>query len=171
MEAAEIIEKFPERSPIFMLSMKRRVYWTAQIVFVGFLGFFLYLGYNQIFLNNYLLLVPLFLGLGKVDLLIEYLIILSVKYFLMKEILLLCPLLFMFEFVQTMNMFCSNSFAKFLTFWLYRLAWNFFFRAFVDPIVFNLQKFQLKIYAWISAKAKNDEFYDKFLKYFAPREK
>lgn len=65
IEAAEIIEKFPERSPIFMLNMKRRVYWTAQIVFIAFLGFFLYLGYNQIFERNYLFLVPLFLIIGS----------------------------------------------------------------------------------------------------------
>lgn len=170
LEAAEVIEKFPEKSPIFMLSMKRRVYWTAQIVFAGFLGFFLYLGYNQIFSNNYLFLVPFFLVLGIFQLQ-EYLIILAVKYFLMKEMLLLCPLLIMFEFVQTMNMFAADKFVQFLVFWLYRLAWNFVFRSILDPVVFNLQKFQLKIYAWISNKAKNDEFYDKFLKYFAPKKR
>ena len=64
LEAAEVIERFPEKSPIFMLSMKRRVYWTAQIVFTAFLGMFLYMGYNQIFQNNYLFMVPLFLLLG-----------------------------------------------------------------------------------------------------------
>ena len=67
LEAAEVIEKFPEKSPIFMLSMKRRVYWTAQIVYVGFLGLFLYLGYNNIFQSNYIILIPVFLILGSIS--------------------------------------------------------------------------------------------------------
>jgi hypothetical protein len=94
--------------------------------------------------------------------------VLSVKYFLMREILLLCPLLIMFEFVQTMNMFSADKFTHFIVFWLCRMAWNFFFRSIVDPIFFNLRWFQLKIYGWIVAKAKNDEFYERFLTYFEP---
>lgn len=42
------------------------------------------------------------------------------------------------------------------------------FRSAFDPILFNLQKFQIKLYNWLSEKAKHDEFYDKFLKYFTP---
>lgn len=65
LDPAEIMERFPEKSPIFMLGMKRRVYWTAQIVFAGFCGLFLFLGYNDIFRNNFTVTVPIFLLIGS----------------------------------------------------------------------------------------------------------
>lgn len=65
MEASELIKKYPEKSPIFMISMKRRVYWMVQVCFAAFLGFFLNLGYNGIFQKNYLALIPVFLLIGK----------------------------------------------------------------------------------------------------------
>lgn len=82
-----------------------------------------------------------------------------------------CPLLAMFEFVQCMNMFSAPNFQTFMIYWLYRLAWNFVFRFALDPLIFNLQKFQMKVYNWLSNKAKHDEFYDKFLEYFAPKKR
>lgn len=85
--------------------------------------------------------------------------------------LLACPLLAMFEFVQCMNMFSAADFSRFVIYWLYRLACTFVIRFALDPVVFNLQKFQMKIYNWLSNKAKHDEFYDKFLKYFVPRKR
>lgn len=67
LEAAELIKKYPEKSPIFMIGMKRRVYWTIMICMSSLLGIFLNLGYNGIFMNNFLVMIPVFLFAGRSD--------------------------------------------------------------------------------------------------------
>lgn len=65
MDPAEIIEKFPEKSPIFMIGMKRRGFWIVQIMTSCFFGIFLNLGYTTFFQNNYLLVFPCLQLLGS----------------------------------------------------------------------------------------------------------
>lgn len=65
LEATELIKMYPEKSPLFMIGMKRRVYWTIMICLTAFLGLFLNLGYNGIFSNNFIVMIPLFLLAGS----------------------------------------------------------------------------------------------------------
>ncbi len=84
----------------------------------------------------------------------------------MKEMLLACPILIMYEYVQIMNLYAANSLSQFVAMWLYRICCTFVFRVLVDPVIFSMRRFKIKIHTWLTNKAKNDEFYEKFLSYF-----
>lgn len=87
---------------------------------------------------------------------------------MLKEILMACPVLISYEYVQMINLLSAGSTSDFIKMWIYRLFCNFIFRCLLDPALFSTQLVRIKIYNWLVTKAKIDDFYDKFLVYFQP---
>ena len=85
--------------------------------------------------------------------------------------LLAVPVLFIFQYCTTMNNFAGEDLNSFVKMWTYWIAWNFICRVFLDPVVFNMERFKLICYNWVLEKSKNDDFYEKFLKLFSMKKR
>lgn len=65
MDVAELLEKYPEKSPIFMIGMKRRVFWVIQLMAACLFGLFINLGYTKAYQQYYLIIIPVLLIFGR----------------------------------------------------------------------------------------------------------
>jgi len=162
VEIEEYLEKFPDKSPIYMLEMKRRVFWVCQfLVYAGF-GLFINMGYREFYRRHLLVVVPvmlLFGSLGSPD----YFLLFTVKLLLLKEVVLASPLLVVFEFVQVMNLFSCRGVFEFFYFWAYRMFWVVVFRVVVEPVIFNPQRFVIIARNYLKRKAQNDDKFERYL--------
>src|SRR3990167_523210 len=71
LEAEELLEKYPDQSPISILKMKTSAQSFLLLLVVMCFGVILNLGYREFTRTNYLLLVPLYCILGNLDDLIK----------------------------------------------------------------------------------------------------
>lgn len=162
MQIDEILEKYPDKSPIYMLEMKRRVYWVCQFLVYAFFGLFLNMGYREFYRSNILVIVPVMLLFGTRGS-PDYFLLFTVKLLLLKEVVLASPILVVFEFVQVMNLFSAKGLFELFYFWLYRMFWVVVFRVLVEPVVFNSQRFLTIARNYLKKKAQNDDRYERYL--------
>ena len=64
MEIKDLLEKYPDKSPVFMLSMKRRVYWVCQFLVATSFGLFLNMGYRTFYKSKFLIAIPMMILFG-----------------------------------------------------------------------------------------------------------
>lgn len=162
LQTEEFLEKYPDKSPVYMLEMKRRVYWVCQLLIYAFFGLFLNMGYREFYRTHVLVIVPVLLlcGTRRSP---DYFLLFTVKLLLLKEVLLAAPLLVVFEFVQAMNLFSCSGLFEFFYFWLYRMSWVVLFRVLVEPLAFNPQRFVIIARNYLKKKAQNDDKFERYL--------
>lgn len=97
----------------------------------------------------------------------EFLIIYALKTFIIKEMLLITPILAGYEFIQLINLFGCRSYKTFVIVHFARMAIILLFRVLLDPIVHNIQIYKKRIYRWLMKKAEQDDFYERFVNYFS----
>lgn len=153
------IQKFPDSSPILVLTFKRRIYFMTCF-FCGLVNLYpLSLAFKDFFKDNIYLNIIIFL-------LQDILVIWAGKNYLIKEMLLVAPILTGYEFIQLMVLHGAKDMTTFIIANVFRVICVALARIFQDPTIHNLQIYKKKMHKWLLRKAEDDEFYDKFLKLF-----
>jgi hypothetical protein len=67
LEPADLLEKYPDQSPISVLKMKRSAQTFVLLLVVMAMGMIINLGYRKFYRNNYLLLIPLACIIGSLN--------------------------------------------------------------------------------------------------------
>ena len=80
--------------------------------------------------------------------------------------LLIAPILSAFEFVQVMAIYGTKDFNEFVWAYMWRILCIALQRIFLDPTIHNIQIYKKRLLKWLLKKSEDDDFYDKFLKFF-----
>ena len=147
--------KYPLISPNFLMKLKKRSLMLFNVVIV-FVFLFSIITNDKDSINILNLLIY---QIG------EYIMILLVLKFIIKEALYLCPIIFAFELIQylAINTLNAQSYGYFA---LYRLFINFFCRTMLEPLMWKFSIKAHKIKLESDSKTDNKTKVEKFLSRF-----
>lgn len=92
------------------------------------------------------------------------------RFIALKEMLLIVPLITIFDMVQSINLYSGDSWSQYAKFHSYRIFWLLVCRVLLDPLVYYWDIYRGRLHQWIKNKAKSDDFYERLLKWFDPEE-
>jgi hypothetical protein len=93
------------------------------------------------------------------------LIIWFLKSYMLKEMLLVAPILSAFELIQVISLHSKNL-DYYYQLNVYRLLMISLFRIIIDPFINSMRIYKQKLRRYLKKKAEIDEHYEKYLKYF-----
>jgi hypothetical protein len=154
-------EALPEdktNSPNYILNLKQKMFFLVLLGSSIFLTFMFFISLTTIYNDNLIMFFIIYLF-------IEMLIIWFLKSYLLKEMLLVAPILSAFELIQVISLHSKNL-DYYYQLNVYRLLMISLFRIIIDPFINSMRIYKQKLRRKLQKKAEIDEQYEKYLKYF-----
>ena len=145
-------------SPNYILNLKQKMFYLVLLGSSIFLTFMFFISLTTIYNDNLILFFIIYLF-------IEMLIIWFLKSYLLKEMLLVAPILSAFELIQVISLHSKNL-DYYYQLNVYRLLMISLFRIIIDPFINSMRIYKQKLRRILQKKAEIDEQYRKYLKYF-----
>ena len=157
-EELEGDEPVEQNSPNYILNLKRKMFYLVLLGSSVFLTFMFFISLTKIYTDNLIMFIIIYLF-------IEMLIIWFLKSYMLKEMLLVAPILSAFELIQVISLHSKNL-DYYYQLNVYRLLMISLFRIIIDPFINSMRIYKQKFRRYLKKKAEIDEHYEKYLKYF-----
>ena len=155
----ELPESDKMNSPNYILNLKRKMFYLVLLGSSIFLTFMFFISLTRVYTDKQIMFIIIYLF-------IEMLIIWFLKSYLLKEMLLVAPILSAFELIQVISLHSKNL-DYYYQLNVYRLLMISLFRIIIDPFINSMRIYKQKLYRFLQKKAEIDEQYEKYLKYFS----
>ena len=146
-------------SPNYILNLKQKKFYLVLLGPSIFLTFMFFISLTTIYNDNLILFFIIYLF-------IEMLIIWFLKSYLLKEMLLVAPILSAFELIQFISLHSKNLdyYYQLNVYWVLMIS---LFRIIIDHFINSMRIYKQKLGRILQKKGEINEQYENYLKYFS----